>query len=105
MQVTDFDYYLPAELIAQVPLEPRHAARLLVMQRQTGAITHHHFSDLPSLIRPGDCLVVNDSRVIQRLLGRRLPGGGAVELLLLHRKTLLTGKLWSVREHLASVCV
>lgn len=89
MQVTDFDYYLPAELIAQVPLEPRHAARLLVMQRQTGAITHHHFSDLPSLIQPGDCLVVNDSRVIPaRLLGRRLPGGGVVELLLLHRKSV-----------------
>ena len=84
MKTADFDFYLPDELIAQTPLERRDASRLLVLDRETGETRHLHFYDLPDLLRPGDCLVVNDSRVLPaRLLGRREPGGGAVEVLLL----------------------
>lgn len=72
------------ELIAQTPLERRDASRLLVLDKETGATRHMHFFDLPTLLRPGDCLVLNDSRVLPaRLLGHREPTGGAVEVLLL----------------------
>ncbi len=84
MKTSDFDYYLPPELIAQTPTERRDASRLMCLDRKTGAYQHKHFYDLPELLRPGDCLVLNDSRVLPaRLLGRRLPGGGACEVLLL----------------------
>ena len=84
MKTADFDFYLPDELIAQTPLERRDASRLLVLDKETGETRHMHFYDLPGLLRPGDCLVLNDSRVLPaRLLGRREPGGGAVEVLLL----------------------
>lgn len=83
MKTKDFWYELPEELIAQTPLEQRDASRLMVMDRQTGAVTHRHFYDLIDYLRPGDCLVMNDSRVLPaRLLGHR-PTGGAVEVLLL----------------------
>ncbi|MCD8087066.1 MAG: tRNA preQ1(34) S-adenosylmethionine ribosyltransferase-isomerase QueA [Oscillospiraceae bacterium] len=76
-------YDLPEELIAQTPLERRDGSRLLVLDKDTGAIEHRHFYDLPDYLRPGDCLVMNDSRVIPaRLFGTR-PTGGAVEVLLL----------------------
>ena len=76
--------YLPEELIAQTPLERRDASRLLVLDKETGATRHMHFFDLPTLLGPGDCLVLNDSRVLPaRLLGHREPTGGAVEVLLL----------------------
>lgn len=75
---------MPEELIAQTPLERRDASRLLVLDKETGATRHMHFFDLPTLLRPGDCLVLNDSRVLPaRLLGHREPTGGAVEVLLL----------------------
>jgi S-adenosylmethionine:tRNA ribosyltransferase-isomerase len=81
----DFDYPLPPELIAQTPVEPRDAARLLVLDRAAGTLAHQHVRDLPELLRPGDLLVVNRSRVLAaRVLGR-LPTGGRVELLLLRR--------------------
>lgn len=84
MKTSDFDYDLPPELIAQTPTEKRDASRLLCLDRQTGAFSHHHFYDLPDFLRPGDCLILNDSRVLPaRLLGQRLPGGGACEVLLL----------------------
>ncbi len=84
MKTSDFTYDLPQELIAQTPIERRDGSRLMTLDRRTGETGHRHFYDLPSLLRPGDCLIMNDSRVLPaRLLGRRLPGGGACEVLLL----------------------
>ena len=83
MKTSDFDFQLPEELIAQTPLERRDASRLLTLDKGTGAVGHHRFYDLPQFLRPGDCLVLNDSRVLPaRLIGRR-PTGGACEVLLL----------------------
>lgn len=83
MKTSDFDFQLPEELIAQTPLERRDASRLLTLDKVTGAVGHHHFYDLPRFLRPGDCLVLNDSRVLPaRLIGRR-PTGGVCEVLLL----------------------
>ncbi len=83
MKTSDFWYYLPEELIAQTPLQQRDTSRLLVLDRKTGALQHRHFYDIVDYLQPGDCLVMNDSRVLPaRLLGHR-PTGGAVELLLL----------------------
>ncbi|WP_283114843.1 tRNA preQ1(34) S-adenosylmethionine ribosyltransferase-isomerase QueA [Intestinimonas timonensis] len=87
MKTSDFYYDLPQELIAQTPLDRRDGSRLMVLDKNTGAVKHMHFYDLPSLLRPGDCLVLNDSRVLPaRLLGHREPGGGAAEVLLLNDK-------------------
>lgn len=84
MKTSDFYYDLPPELIAQTPLERRDGSRLMVLDKQTGEIQHRHFYDLPQYLHSGDCLVLNDSRVLPaRLLGRRDPSGGAVEVLLL----------------------
>ncbi|WP_295584602.1 tRNA preQ1(34) S-adenosylmethionine ribosyltransferase-isomerase QueA [uncultured Oscillibacter sp.] len=84
MKTSDFYYDLPQELIAQTPLERRDASRLMTLRRTDGALEHHHFYELPDFLRPGDCLILNDSRVLPaRLLGQRLPGGGACEVLLL----------------------
>jgi S-adenosylmethionine:tRNA ribosyltransferase-isomerase len=84
--VSEFDYHLPAELIAQAPPEERGSSRLMVLNRQTGEMHDTTVSDLPSWLRPGDLLVVNDTRVYPaRLLGHRVPSGGAVECLLLRR--------------------
>ena len=86
MKTEDFWYDLPEELIAQTPLAQRDSSRLLVLDRQTGEIEHKHFYNLLDYLKPGDCLVMNDSRVLPaRLLGKR-PSGGAVELLLLKDK-------------------
>ena len=83
MKKSDFYFDLPLELIAQTPIPERDHSRLLCLDRQTGALEHRHFYELPSLLRPGDCLVINDSRVLPaRLLGRR-SSGGAAELVLL----------------------
>ena len=83
MKKSDFDFYLPEELIAQTPLEKRDNSRLLHLDKNTGKIEHKHFYDIKQYIRPGDCLVLNDSRVLPaRLIGTR-PTGGAVELVLL----------------------
>lgn len=83
MKKSDFNFDLPEELIAQTPLERRDASRLLLLDHETGEITHKHFFDLPDYLNPGDCLVLNDSRVLPaRLMGNRLTGG-AVEVVLL----------------------
>ena len=83
MNKSDFDFYLPEELIAQTPLEKRDASRLLHLDKQTGEIEHKHFYDIKQYLHAGDCLVLNDSRVLPaRLIGSR-PTGGAVELVLL----------------------
>ena len=87
MKTSDFYYDLPQELIAQTPLERRDGSRLLTLNRFTGATAHHHFYELPDFLKPGDCLVLNNSRVLPaRLLGHREPTGGAVEVLLLQDK-------------------
>lgn len=84
MKTSDFYYDLPPELIAQTPLERRDGSRLMCLDKETGAIEHHHFYELPNFLEAGDCLVLNDSRVLPaRLLGHREPSGGAVEVLLL----------------------
>ncbi len=84
MKTSDFYYELPPELIAQTPLEQRDGSRLMRLNKETGEIGHYHFFDLPGFLKPGDCLVLNDSRVLPaRLLGHRVPSGGAVEILLL----------------------
>lgn len=86
MKTSDFDFQLPEELIAQTPLEKRDASRLLVLDKHTGETEHMHFYDLPKLLRPGDCLVLNDSRVLPaRLLGHRSTGGACEVLLLIDR--------------------
>ena len=84
MKTHDFYFELPPELIAQTPLERRDGSRLLVLDKTTGETEHRHFYDLPEYLHPGDCLILNNSRVLPaRLLGHRLPGGGACEILLL----------------------
>lgn len=87
MKTSDFYYDLPQELIAQTPLERRDSSRLLVLHKTDGAIEHRHFFNILDYLHEGDCLVMNDSRVIPaRLLGKRVPSGGAVEVLLLTDK-------------------
>ena len=87
MRTDDFDYHLPPELIAQTPVEPRDASRLLVLDRATGRVDHRQFTDILELIPPGAVLALNRSRVIPaRLYGRRKGSGGRVELLLLRRE-------------------
>ena len=84
MRTKDFYFDLPEELIAQTPIAQRDASRLLVLNKENGAWEHRHFFDLPGYLQAGDCLILNNSRVLPaRLLGNRLPGGGACEVLLL----------------------
>ena len=88
MKTSDFDYYLPPELIAQTPIEPRDHSRMMVLDRSDRSIRHQRFYDLLQYLRSGDVLVFNDSRVFPaRLLGRRTGTGGRVELLLLDRRS------------------
>lgn len=85
MKKSDYFYDLPQELIAQEPIEPRDHSRLLVLDRQTGGIQDRHFYNLEEFLKPGDCLILNDSRVLPaRLYGRKKDTGASVELLLLH---------------------
>ncbi len=99
MKTAEFDYYLPPELIAQSPVEPRDSSRLMVLHRATGTIEHRIFREIVDYIQLGDILVANQSRVIPaRLYGCKLPTGGKVEILLLSRRgeklweTLVRGK-------------
>ena len=86
MDVKDFDYELPEELIAQDPLEDRSASRLMVLDRETGEIQHRIFKDITEYLRPGDCLVINDTKVIPaRLFGVKKDTGAKIEILLLKR--------------------
>jgi len=93
VKTSDFDYDLPPEFIAQTPIEPRDASRLLVLDRGTGNITHSRFHGIGSFLRPGDLLVTNDTRVLPARLKARKSTGGAVEILLLRRLRPLT---WEV---------
>lgn len=87
LKTSDFDYRWPQELIAQMPVEPRDASRLLVVHRETGELEHRAFRDVGAYSRPGDLLVLNQTRVIPaRLFGRKAGTGGQVELLLLNRR-------------------
>ena len=86
MKTSDFDYFLPPQLIAQSPVEPRDHSRLMVLNRRDGAIEHRRFFDIVSYLHDGDVLVFNDSRVIPACLsGRKVESGGRVEILLLRR--------------------
>ena len=86
MKTSDFYYELPEELIAQHPLSDRSGSRLMTLDGKTGEVSHMHFSDLPTLLKKGDVLVINNTKVIPaRLLGVRSDTGSAVELLLLRR--------------------
>jgi S-adenosylmethionine:tRNA ribosyltransferase-isomerase len=110
MKTSDFDYNLPETLIAQTPIEPRDASRLLVLHRDTESIEHRFFRDLGAYLRPEDVLVLNRTRVIRARLYARKKTGGRVELLLLRRhdpqtwdvlvggKGLTTGKLLRVED-------
>ncbi len=87
MKLSDFNYNLPEELIAQDPLEKRDNSRLMVLHRETGEIEHKHFYDVIDYLNPGDCLVVNNTRVIPaRLMGIKEETGASIEVLLLKRK-------------------
>ncbi len=87
MDTKDFYFELPEELIAQHPLEQRDQSRLMLLSKDTGEVCHEHFYHLPEYLRPGDCLVLNNTRVIPaRLLGVKEGTGGAIEFVLLHRR-------------------
>jgi S-adenosylmethionine:tRNA ribosyltransferase-isomerase len=87
LKTSDFEYQLPPEFIAQHPLEPRDSARLMVLERASGAIEHSVFREIGRYLEPGDLLVLNETRVIPaRLYARKLPGGGWAELLLLNKE-------------------
>lgn len=94
MNLSDFDYDLPPEFIAQTPAEPRDSSRLLHLNRRTGEIAHHHFYDIEGMLQAGDVLVLNNTRVIPaRLNARKAATGGAAEILLLHK---LDERRWQV---------
>ncbi|MDO4744723.1 MAG: tRNA preQ1(34) S-adenosylmethionine ribosyltransferase-isomerase QueA [Clostridia bacterium] len=94
MDIKDFYYDLPTELIAQKPLEDRASSRLMVLDRKTGDISHKHFYDIADYLNPGDCLVMNDTRVIPaRLYGTKEGSGGKIEFLLLKRLDIDTWEL------------
>ncbi|MGD8996552.1 MAG: tRNA preQ1(34) S-adenosylmethionine ribosyltransferase-isomerase QueA [Anaerolineae bacterium] len=92
MKTVEFDYQLPTELIAQQPVSPRDASRLLVVDRGEEAVLHRHFYDLPRFLKPGDLLVHNQTRVIRARLFARKPTGGKVEILLLRQRDDGPGK-------------
>lgn len=92
MRLEAFSYDLPDELIAQTPVEPRNSSRLMVLRPEMRGVEHHYFYDLQKFLLPGDTLIFNDTRVMPaRLIGRREPTGGRVEVFLLRR---LTGDVW-----------
>lgn len=101
MDLALLDYQLPPDRIAQYPVEPRDASRLLVLDRASRRWEDRKFVDLPDLLRPGDCLVVNESRVIPARLRARLPNGDPVELLFLRD---LTGSRWEALARPAKRC-
>lgn len=89
MRTHDFYYDLPDELIAQVPLKDRSASRLLALDKNSGKIEHKHFYDIVDILKEGDCLILNDTKVLPaRLYGKKEGTGGAIEFLLLHKHTL-----------------
>nr|WP_302021235.1 tRNA preQ1(34) S-adenosylmethionine ribosyltransferase-isomerase QueA [uncultured Acetatifactor sp.] len=102
MLKSDFYFELPQELIAQDPLEERSSSRLLALDKRTGAVSHHVFREVGDFLRPGDCLVLNDTKVIPaRLLGEREGTGAHVELLLLKRRS---GDVWETLARPGKKC-
>ena len=94
LKKSDFNYVLPPELIAQEPLPQRDMSRLMTLDRRTGEVGHRHFRDIEQLLNPGDCLIVNDSRVLPaRLYGRREGTGGHIEFVLLRE---VSRSVWEV---------
>ena len=92
MRVSDFDYHLPEELIAQKPADRRDESRLLVVDRKKGTVSHKHFYDILEYLSPGDCLVINDSKVLPaRLFGEKVETGAKIEFLLIKR---IEGDTW-----------
>ena len=90
MKRQDFYYELPEELIAQDPLEDRSSSRLLVLNKESGAVSHHVFKDIKDYLKTGDCLVINDTKVIPaRLVGSKVGTDAKIEILLLKRKEKL----------------
>ncbi len=88
MKLEDFDYYLPEELIAQVPLENRAASRLMVLDKDTGVTEHHHFPHIVDELEKGDCLILNDTRVLPaRLIGEKEETGAHIEVLLIKQNS------------------
>ena len=86
MKTSDFNFDLPEELIAQVPIKDRTSSKLMVLDKETGEIEHRIFRDIIDYLNPGDCLVLNDTRVIPaRLIGSKVETGGKIEFLLLKR--------------------
>jgi S-adenosylmethionine:tRNA ribosyltransferase-isomerase len=108
LKLSEFDYHLPQERIAQTPLEPRDSSRLLLLDRSSGELGHDTFSEIGNYLRPGDLLVINQTRVIPaRIFARKVLTGGKVELLLLKRldaltwETLVGGKRVTLGKQLA----
>ena len=103
MQVSDFNYDLPQELIAQTPMEPRDHSRLLVVDKETGKMEHRHFYDLPNYLRPDDLLVFNDTRVIPaRLHGVKRYRRQSRSIF---AERVLTQPTWEVLVKPAAACV
>ena len=87
MNIKEFYYDLPEELIAQDPLEDRSSSRLLTLDKNSGAFSHHVFREIVDFLNPGDCLVINNTKVIPaRLMGEKVGTGAGIEVLLLKRK-------------------
>lgn len=101
MRTDDFDYYLPPERIAQTPVEPRHASRLLVLNRSTGGLEHTTFWEIDRYLQPGDLLVINQTRVIPARIFAHKESGGKVEILLLRK---VDGDAWEALVGGKRVC-
>jgi S-adenosylmethionine:tRNA ribosyltransferase-isomerase len=102
VRISDFDYDLPAELIAQRPLPDRDSSRMLVVNRATGVFEDATFTSIGNYLQAGDCLVLNNTKVFPaRLLGRRMPTGGNVEILLLRE---IEAAKWEVGLNLLNRC-
>jgi len=93
LKIEEFDYELPQELIAQAPLAVRESSRLLVVDRTTGQLQHLQFENLPNLLKPGDVLVINDTKVIPARLHALRKSGGTIKVLLLKPETTQPG-IW-----------
>ena len=99
LRKSDYFYDLPEELIAQTPLARRDGSRLMVLNRKSGAIAHRHFFDITEYLRPGDCLVVNNTRVLPaRLYGMKTGTGGACEVLLLEITKEIAKKIFQQKR-------
>ena len=91
MDRQDFYFELPQELIAQEPLKERSSSRLMCLDKKTGDFSHKHFYDIVDMLNPGDCIILNDTKVIPaRLYGHKEGTGGSIEFLLLHKHSLDT---------------